>query len=90
MPWESYGSDHSLVLHENNWGERYRVSIENAEEFTQDECYAIQEQADNYFTNQYVDDISFANTYAGPSFIVDFERGELLNDICIRLYVARR
>ena len=90
MSWQSYGSDHSLVLHLNDFEESYRVSIENAEEFSQSECAEIQDQADAYFSNCCLDDISEYGMYAGNKYIVDFEKSEVYGDVCFLLKAELR
>ena len=89
MSWNAYGADHDLVLHENVFGERYRVLIVNADDFDNDECFDIQEQADHYFDDRYVDDISDYGSYAGRKYMVDFEKGELSDEICLELSVTQ-
>ena len=90
MSWQSYGADHSLVLHTNDFDESYRVSIENADEFSQSECEEIQDQADAYFSSSYLEDIPEEGMYAGRTYIVEFEKGFVNNDVCFLLDVAWR
>ena len=90
MSWQSYGSDHSLVSHLNDFDESYRVSIENADEFSQSECAEIQDQADAYFADCYLEDVPEYGMYAGNIYIVDFEKSELNGEVCFLLNVEAR
>ena len=63
--------------------------IVNADDFDNDECFDIQEQADHYFDDRYVDDISDYGSYAGRKYMVDFEKGELSDEICLELSVTQ-
>ena len=90
MSWQSYGSDHSLVSHLNDFDESYRVSIENADEFSQSECAEIQDQADAYFADCYLEDVPEYGMYAGRTYIVEFEKGIANDEVCFLLDVTFR